>query len=240
MPAGMAAEAIGGVMMAFEHSGLGHAARSTGWLYPLANLVHVLGAALVVGAIATFDIQVLRSVRGATIVSHTAIPIAIAGLLLQAASGVVLLSAEASTLVKNPAFQFKMAMLTFALANMAYFIGALAERSNLARRSTAPRPSPQCRLPAGYWCCWPAAASPICSASRGRIASIRWPRMRGSRRCFWSRHPSVKMTRPPRRQLQMRPCQWAMNMTSTREWICQEEPSRSLLSSSSPGSSYWA
>jgi len=111
----------------------------------------------------TFDIQVLRGVRGSTIVSHTAIPIAIAGLLLQAASGVVLLSAEASTLVKNPAFQFKMAMLTFALANMAYFIGALAERSNLARRSTAPRPSPQCRLPAGYWCCWPAAASPICN-----------------------------------------------------------------------------
>jgi hypothetical protein len=108
-------------MLAFEHSGLGHAARSTGWLYPLANLVHVLGAALVVGAIATFDIQILRSVRGAAIVSHTAIPIAIAGLLLHAASGVVLLSAEASTLVKNPAFQFKMAMLTFALANVTLF-----------------------------------------------------------------------------------------------------------------------
>jgi len=121
MQAVMASEAIGGVMMAFEHSGLGHAARSTGWLYPLANLVHVLGAALVVGAIATFDIQVLRSPRDAPIVSHIAIPIAIAGLVLQAASGVVLLSAEASTVVRNPAFQFKMAMLIFALANVAVF-----------------------------------------------------------------------------------------------------------------------
>jgi len=121
MQAVMASEAIGGVMMAFEHSGLGHAARSTGWLYPLANLVHVLGAALVVGAIATFDIQVLRNPRTAPIVPHTAIPVAVVGLVFQAASGVVLLSAEASTLVKNPAFQFKMAMLIFALGNVAVF-----------------------------------------------------------------------------------------------------------------------
>jgi hypothetical protein len=114
-------DGIGGVMLAFEHSGLGHAARSTGWLYPLANLVHVLGAALLIGAIATFDIQVLRGPRQAAIVSHTAIPIAIAGLVLQAASGAVLLSAEASSVVRNPAFQFKMAMLIFALANVAVF-----------------------------------------------------------------------------------------------------------------------
>ena len=121
MHSGMPLEGIGGIMMALEHSALGHAARSTGWLYPLANLVHVLGAALVVGAIATFDIQVLRNLREAPIVSHTTIPVAIAGLFLQVASGVVLLSAEASTLVRNPAFQFKMAMLVFALANVALF-----------------------------------------------------------------------------------------------------------------------
>ena len=117
----MLPEGIGGVMLAFEHSGLGHAARSTGWLYPLANLVHVLGAALLVGSIATFDIQILRSLRGAALVSHTAIPVAVVGLVFQAASGVVLLSAEASTVVKNPAFQFKMAMLIFALVNVAVF-----------------------------------------------------------------------------------------------------------------------
>ena len=117
----MPPEAIGGVMMAFEHSGLGHAARSTGWLYPLANLVHVLGAALVVGASATFDIHVLRSPREAAIAWHAAIPVAIVGLVFQAASGVVLLSAEASTVVRNPAFQFKMAMFALGLINVAVF-----------------------------------------------------------------------------------------------------------------------
>ena len=63
----------------------------------------------------------MRSPREAPIVSHTAIPVAVAGLLLQAASGVVLLSAEASTVVRNPAFQFKMAILIFALTNAAVF-----------------------------------------------------------------------------------------------------------------------
>jgi hypothetical protein len=121
MLAGMLPEGLGGMMLAFEHSGLGAAARGTGWLYPLANLMHVLGAALVVGAIATFDIQVLSSRREAAVVSRAAIPVAVVGLVFQAVSGVVLLSAEASTLVRNPAFQFKMAMLVFALANVAVF-----------------------------------------------------------------------------------------------------------------------
>ena len=117
----MPLDGISGVLLAFEHSGLGQAARSSGWLYPLANLVHVLGAALLLGAIATFDILVLRSSRDAPTVSRTAIPIAVVGLLLQAVSGTVLLSAEASTLVRNPAFRFKMAMLVFSLANVALF-----------------------------------------------------------------------------------------------------------------------
>ncbi len=45
---------------ALEQSSLGAAARGSAWLYPLANVSHVLGAALLVGAIATFDIQVIR------------------------------------------------------------------------------------------------------------------------------------------------------------------------------------
>ena len=107
-------------MMALEHSALGGAARGTGWLYPLANLAHVLGAALLVGAIATFDIQVLRRRRAGPI-SRTAIPVAIVGFFVQATSGIVLLSAEASKLSHNPAFQFKMALLVVALANVAVF-----------------------------------------------------------------------------------------------------------------------
>ena len=42
----MLGEAITALMTALENSALGEAARGTGWLYPLANMAHVLGAAL--------------------------------------------------------------------------------------------------------------------------------------------------------------------------------------------------
>lgn len=117
----MPPETVISLMTAFEHSALGQAARGTSWLYPVANLIHVLGAALLVGAIVAFDIHVMR--RGAEIraVSGATLPIAAAGLLLQVVSGLVLLSAEASALVGNPAFQFKMGVLIVGVANIALF-----------------------------------------------------------------------------------------------------------------------
>jgi hypothetical protein len=114
-------EALAGVATAFEHSGLGQAARSAGWLYPLANVVHVLGAALLVGSIATFDIQVLRHVRDPHAVYQAGFSVAVFGFFLQVVSGIVLLSADASTLVRNPAFLFKMVMLVVGVANAAVF-----------------------------------------------------------------------------------------------------------------------
>jgi hypothetical protein len=114
-------EAITGVAAALEHSGLGHAARSTGWLYPLTNLVHVLGAALLVGSIATFDIQVLRRAQDVRAIYRAAIAVAVAGFIFQILSGTVLLSADASAVVRNPAFAFKMAMLLLGVINVAAF-----------------------------------------------------------------------------------------------------------------------
>jgi hypothetical protein len=114
-------DTIAGIATALEHSGLGHAARSTGWLYPLANLVHVLGAALLVGSIATFDVQVLRRALDVRAVYRAAISVAVTGFLLQVVSGTVLFSADASAVVRNPAFLFKMAMLVVGLTNVAAF-----------------------------------------------------------------------------------------------------------------------
>ena len=114
-------EGIASLATAFEHSGLGQAARGSGWLYPLANLVHVLGAAFLVGSIATFDVAVMRHAHDAHAVYRAAISVAVIGLLFQVVSGTVLLSADASTVVRNPAFLFKMAMLVVGVTNVAAF-----------------------------------------------------------------------------------------------------------------------
>jgi hypothetical protein len=111
--------AIEAAMTALEQSGLGVAVRGSAWLYPLANLAHVLGAALLVGAIATFDVQ--RGAPHPRTTYRAAMPVAAIGLALQILSGVVLLSADATPVVGNAAFQFKMAMFALGLINVVAF-----------------------------------------------------------------------------------------------------------------------
>ena len=82
-----------------EHSWLGHLSRHSTWLFTIANLMHVLGAAFVVGGIGVFDLKALRDRgRGAAGVGHIAIPLAAAGLGLQIPTGLILLSVEATKL----------------------------------------------------------------------------------------------------------------------------------------------
>jgi hypothetical protein len=112
---------ITAAMTALEQSSLGAVARGSAWLYPAANMSHVLGAALLVGAIATFDLQVLRRAKNLGLIARAATPVAAFGLALQVASGVVLLSADAMPVVVNRAFQFKMAMFALGLLNIVIF-----------------------------------------------------------------------------------------------------------------------
>jgi hypothetical protein len=121
MPQGAIPDIITAAFTALEQSSLGVAARGSGWLYALANMSHVLGAALLVGAIATFDIQVLRRAKNVGVIASAVTPVAAFGLALQVASGVVLLAADAMPVVVNPAFQFKMAMFALGLVNIAAF-----------------------------------------------------------------------------------------------------------------------
>lgn len=110
-----------GALAALEASALAQAARGLSWLYPLANLLHVLGAALLVGAIAVFDVTVLRGRGGDAAVARLALLIAAVGLALQVPSGIVLLSAEATALGANPAFLVKSALILLGLVNVTVF-----------------------------------------------------------------------------------------------------------------------
>jgi hypothetical protein len=121
MTHGTLADIVGAAFTALEQSSLGAAARGSAWLYPLANMSHVLGAALLVGAIATFDIQLLRRANNVGIIARAVTPVAACGLALQVASGTVLLAADAMPVVVNPVFQFKMAMFALGLINVAVF-----------------------------------------------------------------------------------------------------------------------
>jgi hypothetical protein len=102
-----------------EQSSLGHASRHSAWLFTLANVLHVLGAAFVVGGIGVFDLKVLRDRgRGAAAIGRVAVPLAAVGLAVQVPTGLVLLSVEATKLGVNPAFYAKLAFIAVGLANL--------------------------------------------------------------------------------------------------------------------------
>ena len=105
-----------------EASGLCHAARHSGALFAAVNTLHVLGAALLVGGIATFDVKVLADRgAGAQDVGRIALPLAATGLLIQVPTGLTLLAVEARTLGVNPAFLAKLGFIALGLVNLAAF-----------------------------------------------------------------------------------------------------------------------
>jgi hypothetical protein len=109
-------------LAALESSWLGHTGRHSAWLYTMANLLHVLGAAFVVGGIAVFDLKVLAEHgKHAWQVGRYAIPLAAVGLALQIPTGTLLLAVEARALGVNPAFYVKLAFIALGLANVALF-----------------------------------------------------------------------------------------------------------------------
>ncbi len=125
-------------LQTLEHSGLGHAARHSAWLYTLANLFHVLGAALLVGGIAVFDLALLTGrYDGASLIGRIAIPLAALGLVLQIPTGLTLLSAEAQALGTNPAYFAKMGFIALGFINLAIFHGRVGSAMTLG--SLGPR-----------------------------------------------------------------------------------------------------
>ena len=130
-------------------------------------MLHVLGAALVVGGIAVFDLKVLADDGlDAPAVGRVAIPLAATGVALQLPTGLTLLAVEATKLGINPAFYAKMAFLALGLVNLAAVprplrlgharrvaaAGRAHLRPGLARRLGArPRRRPHDRLSLKAW-----------------------------------------------------------------------------------------
>lgn len=110
-------------LAALEQSPLGEWARTSAYGYPLVNVIHLLGLVMLLGAIGLLDLRLLGLFRSlpATAVAKSMIPVAATGLLLLAASGIALFSADAGPLLKSPRFLLKMGLIGVALANVAAF-----------------------------------------------------------------------------------------------------------------------
>jgi hypothetical protein len=111
------------IFVALEQSGLESGIRQSLWLYPAANVGHIVFLFCFAGAIAVMDLRmvgafaatspghVLRGARCAALVAFSGL----------AVTGFVLFAAEASHVAVNPVFQFKLGLIVIGLINIALF-----------------------------------------------------------------------------------------------------------------------
>ena len=117
------------ILVAIEQSSLGITIRQSLWLYPVANVGHILGLTAFAGSLAVLDLRLL-GVFGATRPTDVLIPArraAAAAFLVMLITGSILFIAEASHVALNPVFQAKVALILLALGNAA-LLGGLALR----------------------------------------------------------------------------------------------------------------
>jgi hypothetical protein len=111
------------LFVALEQSAFGAAIRQSLWLYPLANVGHIVALFCLAGALAVMDLRLLgafASTAPAPVIAR-ARTATIVALCAMAATGFLLFSAEASHVVVNPIFQVKMGLVVAALVNVAIF-----------------------------------------------------------------------------------------------------------------------
>lgn len=110
--------------VALQNSGLGEAIRHSLWLYPLGNVLHVMGVALLVGAIVALDFRLLgfgRAHVSAEGASRLLTPFAVAGALMLVPGGLIVFIADAGPLAANTLMQFKLLLIAAGVVNALLF-----------------------------------------------------------------------------------------------------------------------
>jgi hypothetical protein len=105
--------------------------RSGPWLYPLVNLAHLLGIALLVGAIAALDLRLVGFWPDTPIapLARITVPVAAAGLAMAILTGPALFVVRATEYVENPFLWAKFGAVALGLANLVALHGSAAWRS---------------------------------------------------------------------------------------------------------------
>ena len=109
--------------VALEQSGFAAAIRQSLWLYPAANIGHIVSLTFFAGAITVMDVRLLGALAATApgpLLARARL-VAIAALAGMAVTGFLLFSAEASHLALNPVFQLKAILVVAGLINVAIY-----------------------------------------------------------------------------------------------------------------------
>jgi len=116
------------------------AALRDSWIaYPLVNAAHIVGIALLFGAIVPLDLRLIgwrRETETVDRLSRMLLPVAIGGLLIAIPAGLLLFATDARAYAAAPLFQAKMALIALAVGN-ALALRRIDWRTTPARGRTA-------------------------------------------------------------------------------------------------------
>jgi hypothetical protein len=123
-----------------QGSTLGHAMRGAGvWAYAIVNLTHILGVATLFGAVLVLDLRLIGLWRSVPLgaIARPTVPIATTGFFVAAASGLCLITTNASEYVGNPFLLIKFPAIVAGLINVAVLSRRPAWRARESRTLTA-------------------------------------------------------------------------------------------------------
>jgi hypothetical protein len=116
------------VLGALQDAALIGALRRSRWVYPLVNAGHIVGLALLFGAIVPLDLRLIGCWQRVSVgvMARTLLPVAITGLLLAIATGALLFSVSAVKYAGLTLFQIKLLLILAATANALLLHGTSA------------------------------------------------------------------------------------------------------------------
>lgn len=113
-----------------QSTSLSHAIVFTTWVWPLAETLHFIGLALVIGIVGFFDLRLMGFFRETPVAAaRDLMPFALAGFALNACTGIVFLIGHPEQYAHNIAWWYKVGCLALAGANAAVFESTIGPRT---------------------------------------------------------------------------------------------------------------
>ena len=128
------------VLTTLDASAVAVAMRGSTWLYPVVEIVHIVGFSVLVGSVAMFDLRVLGCGRSVAVqaAGRMLLPWSVLSLLAIVPAGLLLFSAHASELAVNRVFQLKLLLIALAGLNaLGFHLGAYRTAATWDTRAPA-------------------------------------------------------------------------------------------------------
>lgn len=106
-----------------QHSELAATVQESPWIYPAAEILHIIAFVVAVGCLLMLDLRLIGLGRRIAFdqAAGALLPWAIGAFCLTIPTGILLLLPEATSIARNPAFLVKMTLMLLAGANAALF-----------------------------------------------------------------------------------------------------------------------